>query len=113
MKSEKELIEKLNELKSDVRLTYKAATVFSNAPLALIQLGLETEIHTIEKCLEFPLSKFPLPKIQVAIPLPKEPDVKETEDELWSEVAQLLKESWTLDKFKEKLKSQFSITRKQ
>lgn len=62
MKSEKEITEKLEELKSDERLTYAAATVFENAPLALIQLSVEAQIHTLEWVLGLPLSKFPLPK---------------------------------------------------
>ena len=62
MKMQTEITEKLNELKSDERLTYKAATVFENAPLALIQLEMETKIHTLEWILGLPLSKFPLPK---------------------------------------------------
>jgi len=64
MKDKKELLQKLKELKDDERLTYNAATVFENAPLALIQLSAETQIHTLEWVLGLPLSKFPLPKKQ-------------------------------------------------
>lgn len=40
--------ERLNEIKSDERLSYPTATVFENAPLALIQLGLESRINELE-----------------------------------------------------------------
>lgn len=64
MKSEKEILAQLNELKSDERLTYKSADIFGNAPLALIQLGLENRVNTLEWVLGLPMSKFPLPKKQ-------------------------------------------------
>lgn len=47
-------------LKSDERNYYKTADVFTNAPLALIQMGLTSQIHTLEKILNIPFSKFPL-----------------------------------------------------
>jgi len=62
MKSERQLRKKLAELKADERVYYQPATVFENAPLALIQLGLETEINLLEQILEIPLSTFPLKK---------------------------------------------------
>ena len=39
--------------------------------------------------------------------------VQETEDELWNEVKEILKESWVADSFIKKLKSKFTIKRKQ
>ncbi|MBT6051745.1 MAG: hypothetical protein HOG49_33495 [Candidatus Scalindua sp.] len=48
MKTKKEIQDKLKELKGDERLGYPAATVFANAPLALIQLGLESEIGILK-----------------------------------------------------------------
>jgi len=56
---------KLAELKSDERLTYPTATILENAPLALIQLGMESQIHLLEDLLELPKSKFPLVKKEV------------------------------------------------
>lgn len=50
----------LMELKSDERLTYEPATVFVNAPLALIQHGLLSQINILEKLLDLPLSKIPI-----------------------------------------------------
>jgi len=43
MKTENELKEMLTEIESDGRLYYNTATVFSNAPLAMIQLVAETK----------------------------------------------------------------------
>lgn len=40
---------RIKEILSDERLSYKTATVFENAPLALIQLQMETELHTLQK----------------------------------------------------------------
>lgn len=56
------LLAKLEELKDDNRNYYKTATVFSNAPLALIQMSLSSQINLLEELLELPLSKFPLVK---------------------------------------------------
>ena len=62
MKTEKEILERLNELKSDKRNYYGRSTIFENAPLALIQYALSTEINCLEQILELPLSSFPLKK---------------------------------------------------
>jgi hypothetical protein len=43
MKTEQELRAKLKEVESDARLGYTPATIVENAPLALIQLELETK----------------------------------------------------------------------
>ena len=62
MKSEIEIKKKLEELMSDERMSYETATVFENAPLALIQMGMGAQINTYEEILELPLSRFPLKK---------------------------------------------------
>jgi len=43
-----EIQARIQEILSDERLFYPAATVFENAPLALIQYGLEVELRTLE-----------------------------------------------------------------
>jgi len=48
MKTKKEIQEKLDEIKSDERLSYPAATIDINAPLALIQCGLEHQVSILE-----------------------------------------------------------------
>lgn len=52
MKTEKEIKAKLAELKSDERLSYPPADVFSNAPLALIQVELEAKVKALEWVLQ-------------------------------------------------------------
>lgn len=47
MKSQEEIFKKLEKTKKDERLSYPKATVFNNAPLALIQLSLETTIDVL------------------------------------------------------------------
>lgn len=42
-----ELADRLKAIDADERYHYKAATVFENAPLALIQLEMETEARII------------------------------------------------------------------
>ena len=54
------MLQKLDELKSDERMTYATANVFSNAPLALIQQRIGSQIHLLEEMLGLPYSKFPL-----------------------------------------------------
>lgn len=44
-----EIESRINEILSDERIAYKTANVFTNAPLALIQIGLQTELHTLQK----------------------------------------------------------------
>lgn len=41
--------ERIQELKSDERLSYPCATVVENAPLALVQLAGESRISELEK----------------------------------------------------------------
>jgi hypothetical protein len=62
MKTETQILNRIAELKSDERLSYPAATVFANAPLALTQMGLEAELHCLEWILDLPKSKMPLSK---------------------------------------------------
>ena len=62
MKTERELIEMLERIKQDERLTYPCAIVDINAPLALIQLVGETKIRLLEEILGLPMSKLPLEK---------------------------------------------------
>ncbi len=52
------IVTRLQEIESDERIWYSAATVFSNAPLALIQFGLTTEAQTLRKVLNLPLIKY-------------------------------------------------------
>lgn len=51
MKTEKEIRDKIGELRADNRLKQPPATIDINAPLALIQLELETKIAALEWCL--------------------------------------------------------------
>ena len=53
---------RIAEIKEDERLSYPSANVFTNAPLAIIQIGLATELQTLEKVLGIPLSAIPLTK---------------------------------------------------
>ena len=62
MLSEEKIREKLEELKSDERMYYPTANVFSNSPLALIQMGIGAEINALEEVLQLPRSIFPLKK---------------------------------------------------
>lgn len=48
MKKKKEIQAKIDEFSKDERLSYPSATVIENAPLALIQLELETKIYTLK-----------------------------------------------------------------
>lgn len=62
MKSESELLQELAKLRTDERVSYPTANVVINAPLALVQITLETRIHALEWVLGLPRSVFPLPK---------------------------------------------------
>lgn len=48
--------ERIKAILADDRLTYKTASVFENAPLALVQLSLTTELNTLERVLGLPLT---------------------------------------------------------
>lgn len=48
MKTQTQIENRIKEILSDERLSYKVATIFENAPLALTQIVLETELHTLQ-----------------------------------------------------------------
>jgi hypothetical protein len=48
MKNGDEILARLKKVCSDERLSYPPAEIFSNAPLALIQVELETERRTLQ-----------------------------------------------------------------
>ena len=48
MRSENNIIKKINDLKSDERMSYPSANIQINAPLALIQLSIESKISALE-----------------------------------------------------------------
>ena len=47
MVNEDEIKAKIEQLESDERLNGPRASIFSNAPLAMIQLGLESQINIL------------------------------------------------------------------
>ncbi len=49
--SKSQISSRITERLADERLAYKTATVFGNAPLALIQLSLQVELHTLQRVL--------------------------------------------------------------
>lgn len=53
-----EILNRIDVILNDERLSYKTANTFINAPLALIQLTMETELHTLQKVLKLPLTNF-------------------------------------------------------
>ena len=59
-----EVVEKLKvereEILKDERMRYETANVFINAPLALIQYGMTSKLHLIEKTLGIPLTQVPI-----------------------------------------------------
>jgi hypothetical protein len=60
MQTEEEIKARIAEIKADERLAYPTATVFANAPLALIQLSMGTELHTLERVLGLPPTQIPI-----------------------------------------------------
>lgn len=56
MMSREEIIKEIEELKKDEQLISPTATVFENAPLALIQFGKATRLNTLEYVLGVPLT---------------------------------------------------------
>jgi hypothetical protein len=48
MKTKKEIEDRIKEIQSDERISYPTANVFVNAPLALIQTGLESTLATLK-----------------------------------------------------------------
>lgn len=55
--NDNDLIDRLFAIDQDERYHYKPATVFENAPLALIQLEMETEARVIAWVLGVPVPK--------------------------------------------------------
>jgi len=47
MKTREEIEKRIAELKADERLSYPPANVFTNAPLALIQVALKNELMAL------------------------------------------------------------------
>lgn len=58
MQKPEQIQKRIDEILSDDRLSYGAADVFTNAPLALIQLSMEVELHALQRVLEVPLTDF-------------------------------------------------------
>ena len=56
-KQKNEIQARIDEILADERMSYKSATVFANAPLAMIQWAFETELHTLQKVLGVELTK--------------------------------------------------------
>ena len=56
MQTPEEIQKEIDEILSDGRPSQKTAVVFSNAPLALIQHGMEIKLHTLQKVLGVPLT---------------------------------------------------------
>ena len=47
-----DITSRIKEILKDKRLSYPTANLFANAPLALIQLQMEVELHTLQKVLQ-------------------------------------------------------------
>lgn len=58
MMTKEEINARISEILKDERLHYKTANIRINAPLALIQLSLETEVHTLQTVLGVELTNF-------------------------------------------------------
>ena len=54
--NEEQIKHRISEILADERMSYPTASVFVNSPLALIQFGMETELHTLQKILGLPLT---------------------------------------------------------
>jgi hypothetical protein len=52
MKTETEIRERINWLKSDERVKYPPANLFSNGPLALVQVDIKAQISALEWALD-------------------------------------------------------------
>lgn len=53
-----EIQKRIDEILADERMSYKTANIMINAPLALVQLSMETELHTLQRVLGVPLTDF-------------------------------------------------------
>lgn len=62
MKTEQEILKRIDEIVKDGRLQQPTATVFINAPLALIQMSMTAELHSLQWVLGIERSKIPLKK---------------------------------------------------
>jgi hypothetical protein len=51
MMTQKEIEQRIQEILDDKRMHYKTANIVVNAPLAMVQLTLETELHTLQDVL--------------------------------------------------------------
>ena len=49
--SEAQIAAKIDEILADEVLSYPAADIFINAPLALVQLAMEVKLHTLQDVL--------------------------------------------------------------
>jgi len=58
--NEKEIQKRIDEILADSRMSGKTAVVFSNAPLALIQTSMESELHTLQKVIGVEPTNFKL-----------------------------------------------------
>lgn len=58
MQSPDKIQQRIDEILADDRLSYPAANIQINAPLALIQLSMEVELHTLQRVLQVPLTNF-------------------------------------------------------
>jgi hypothetical protein len=67
MKHKNEIETRIEEILFDERLGYSVATIFENAPLALIQLSLECELHTLEWVLGKKLTNMKILREQAAV----------------------------------------------
>lgn len=61
-RSTKEIQAEIDNIKTDDRLYYPAANILVNAPLALIQLSVQSRLNALEWSMGQTLSKFPLTK---------------------------------------------------
>ena len=58
MKTPEEIQKRIDEILTDERLSYKTASININAPLAMMQLAMEVELHTLQRVLQVPLTNF-------------------------------------------------------
>ena len=62
-RTQADLLKRLREIDADERFHYPSANVVINAPLALIQLGMETQARTIQETLQ--LLGYDGPELQI------------------------------------------------
>lgn len=49
--TKRQIRQRIAEILADERLSYSPANIFNNAPLALVQVTLRTELHTLQRVL--------------------------------------------------------------